>query len=355
MLAEAMTSAAPTARLSIDLTALTHNYTALKSRAGTAEVAPVVKADAYGLGMNAIAPWLAHQGARTFFVARLAEGVALRKLAGPDPVIYVLDGLSEPTSFADHRLRPVLNTPQQYQLWLASPTDIVAALHIDTGMNRLGVRPEDIAGLPDSGSHRLALVMSHLACGDEPGHPLNHQQLIAFQSAAQRYPNTLKSLANTAGAYLGPDYAFDLVRPGIGLYGGGPFGVPHTDIRSVAHLTARILQVHQVKAGESVGYGATYAAPRDMALATLGLGYADGLLRSFSTGFVTVKGERRPITGRISMDLLTCDVTGLDVTTGDWVEILGDAQNLDEVATAAGTIGYELLTRLGPRIVRQYT
>lgn len=350
-----MISASPTARLSIDLAALSHNYKALKTRAGVAEVAPVVKADAYGLGMAAIAPYLAHQGARTFFVARLQEGVALRRLLGADPIIYVLDGLTETAAFAAHRLRPVINTPAQYHHWISGANDLAAAVHIDTGMNRLGIRPEDMASLPDAGSHHLALVMSHLSCGDEPDHPLNPQQLAAFREAAARFPRAQKSLANTAGAWLGQDYGFDLIRPGIGLYGGGPFGAAHADIRTVAHLSARVLQVHHIKAGETVGYGATFTAPRDMSLATIGLGYADGLLRSFSGGFVTVKGERRPLTGRISMDLCTCDVSGLEVAADDWVEVLGSSQNLDEVAARAGTIGYELLTRLGPRIARQYT
>ncbi len=355
MVATNMISAPPTARLSIDLSALTHNYQALRARAGAAEVAPVVKADAYGLGMAALAPWLMHQGARTFFVARLAEGAALRKVLGADPIIYVLDGLTDGATFSTHNLRPVLSTPIHYQQWINGPSDVVAALHIDTGMNRLGIRPEEVSSLPDLGKYLISLVMSHLACGDEPGHPLNFQQLIKFRSSAAFFPRAQKSLANTAGAYLGQDYAFDLVRPGIGLYGGGPFGVAHSDIATVAYLSAKILQVREVRAGETVGYGATFTATQDMTVATCGLGYADGFLRSFSSGFVTVLGEVRQITGRISMDLFTCDVTGLKVTTDDWVEVLGGSQNLDAVAAKAGTIGYELLTRLGPRIARQYT
>ncbi|ESQ89365.1 hypothetical protein ABAC460_12710 [Asticcacaulis sp. AC460] len=350
-----MMSASPTARLNIDLAALSHNYAALKRAAGSAEVAPVVKADAYGLGMAAVAPYLARQGARTFFVARLAEGLALRTLVGVDPVIYVLDGLTDPSAFAAQRLRPVLNTAEQFQLWLQGPSNVEAAVHIDTGMNRLGVRPDEVAALPDPGQHRLALVMSHLACGDEPNHPLNAQQLTAFRAAADRFPGVARSLANSPGIYLGPDYGFDLVRPGICLYGGGPFGLAHPDIQPVAHLSARVLQIRDLKAGESVGYGATFVAERDMTLATIGLGYADGLLRSFApSGFVTVQGERRPLTGRVSMDVFTVDVTGMHVGDRTWVEVLGSSQNLDEVAAAAGTIGYEVLTRLGARVPRHY-
>ncbi|WP_031235984.1 alanine racemase [Asticcacaulis sp. AC402] len=348
-------SASPTARLNIDMAALSHNYAALKRAAGPAEVAPVVKADAYGLGMAAVAPHLARHGARTFFVARLAEALTLRTLVGNDPVIYVLDGLTDPPAFAAQRLRPVINTRVQYQLWLQGSANVVAALHIDTGMNRLGIRPDEVAALPDAGEHKLALVISHLACGDEPNHPLNAQQLRDFRASTARFPGVARSLANSPGIYLGPDYAFDLVRPGICLYGGGPFGIPHPDIQPVAHLSGRILQLRELKAGESVGYGATFVAKRDMTLATVGLGYADGLLRSFApSGFVTIKGERRPLAGRVSMDVFTVDVTGLHVSDSTWVEILGSSQNLDDVATAAGTIGYEILTRLGARVPRHY-
>ncbi|EGF90788.1 alanine racemase [Asticcacaulis biprosthecium C19] len=349
-------SASSTARLNVDLAALSQNYASLKRAAGAAEVAPVVKADAYGLGMAGVAAHLARQGAKTFFVARLAEGLALRTLVGNDPVIYVLDGLTDPSAFAAQRLRPVINTPDQYQLWLQGPSEVVAALHIDTGMNRLGVRPDQIADLPAARHHGLALVMSHLACGDEPGHPMNYQQLMAFRAATDHFPGVARSLSNSSGLYLGPDYGFDLVRPGICLYGGGPFGTAHADIQPVAHLSARILQIRELKVGESVGYGASFVADRDMTLATIGLGYADGLMRSLAPlGFVTVQGERRPLTGRVSMDVFTVDVTGLHVSDRTWVEILGSSQNLDAVATAAGTIGYEVLTRLGTRVPRHYT
>jgi alanine racemase len=347
-----MTSEHPTARLDIDLSALLHNYRALQSQCSGAEIAPVVKADAYGLGMAAIAPHLARHGARTFFVARLDEGIALRRTL-PEAVIYVLDGLAgDPQAFAANRLRPVLNSAEQYATWRQGPADIEAALHIDTGMNRLGVRPDDLAALPKT--RRLSLVMSHLACGDERDHPMNARQLTAFRDASAAFAAP-KSLANSAGAFLGPDYHFDLIRPGISLYGGGPFGVAHPDIRPVARLTARILQIRPLEPCETVGYGATFEAPEPMQLATLGIGYADGLLRSFApNGFVTVNGQQRRLTGRVSMDVCSLDVTGLDAQVGDEVELLGPAQNLDAVAAASGTIGYEWLTRLGPRIPRHY-
>ena len=349
-----MTRSHPTVCLDIDLAALLANYRTLQALAPGSEIAPVVKADAYGLGMATVAPWLAKHGARTFFVARLDEGVALRQQLR-DVVIYVLDGLgwNESTAFLQWNLRPVLNSVEQYRAW-PDTTEETTALHIDTGMNRLGVRPEDVADLIRY--RKPALVLSHLACGDEPDHPLNPRQLAAFRDMAVLFPETSKSLANSAGAFLGPDYRFDLIRPGISLYGGGPFGRAHPAIKPVVRLTARVLQVRPLKASETVGYGAAFTAPHDMTLATIGLGYADGLLRSFAAkGFVTIKGERRPLAGRISMDVFSVDVTGLDLAVNDSVEILGVEQNLDEVAAASGTIGYEWLTRLGPRLPRRYS
>lgn len=340
----------PTARLDIDLNALTANYRAIQARQPRAEIAPVVKADAYGLGADRIASHLMRQGARTFFVARRDEGVRLRAVTGAGPLIYVLDGLDDPAVFAAHDLSPVLNTVDQVKLWRQVP-DLKAALHIDTGMNRLGVRPDELAGLPRT--PLFSLVMSHLACADLQGHAMNAAQLAAFRAAASGFAAQL-SLANSAGAFLGPDYGFDVVRPGISLYGGGPFGAPHADIQPVAHLRARVLQVRDLKAGETVGYGATFTATRDLRLATVGLGYADGLLRHFgANGFAVVSGEKRPLVGRVSMDAFSLNISGLDVSSDDWVELFGAHQALDEVATATGTVAYEWLTRIGPRVERR--
>jgi len=354
MLAQAiMTRDCPTARIDIDLDALAHNFRALQARQPGSEVAPVVKADAYGLGVAGIVPHLMRQGARTFFVARRDEGVRLRRIVGPGPVIYVLDGLDDPAVFREHDLRPVLNATHQVRLWLQT-TDIKAAFHVDTGMNRLGVRPDELDGLP--GTLPLSLVVSHLACGDEADHPMNPAQRAAFRAVADRFPNVPLSLANSAGAFLGPDYGFDVVRPGISLYGGGPFGTPHPQIRPVARLSARVLQVRELKAGETVGYGATFKAMRDMRLATVGLGYADGLLRGFAAnGRAVVREELRPLTGRVSMDAFSMDISGLDVTVDDWVEIFGARQAVDDVAAASGTVAYEWLTRIGPRVERHYS
>jgi alanine racemase len=342
----------PTARLDIDLSALAANFRALQARQPGVEIAPVVKADAYGLGAARVAAHLVTQGARTFFVARRDEGVRLRAALGAGPVIYVLDGLDDVAVFTTNDLRPVLNTPAQVGLWTQTP-DLKAALHIDTGMNRLGVRPDELGALPVT--PRFSLVMSHLACADEPTHPLNAAQLSAFRAAAQTLPGAPLSLANSAGSFLGADYGFDLVRPGISLYGGGPFGVPHPDLLPVAHLHARVLQVRDLKAGESVGYGATFTAPGDMRLATVGLGYADGLLRHFGArGFAVIQTQKRPLAGRVSMDAFSMDISGMDVSVDDWVELFGAQQPIDDVATLSGTVAYEWLTRIGPRVARHY-
>ncbi|MDC7682010.1 alanine racemase [Asticcacaulis sp. BYS171W] len=348
-----------TATLEIDLAALLHNFRVLKGIAGRAEVAPVVKADAYGLGMADIAPFLHSHGARTFFVARLDEGISLRRVLRDAPAdIYVFDGLRKGQNalFAAHDLRPVLNSLDDYARWINGPSDVVAAVQFDTGMNRLGLRPDEVSQIKSKpNTHRLSLIMSHLACGDQPDHPMNADQLRLFRHHADGFIGTPKSLANSAGTFMGRDYHFDLVRPGISLYGGGPFGEPHPDLRPVAHLSARLLQVRDLRAGESVGYGAHFVAPRDMTIATIGLGYADGFLRALGgRGHVVVKGRRCPILGRISMDVTSIDVTGLAVQAGDTASVFGDTPTLDEQATAAQTISYELLSRLGSRFERTY-
>ena len=350
-----MSPAFPTARLDISLTGLLDNYRTLQGLAKGAEVAPVVKADAYGLGCEGIAPFLVRNGAKTFFVARLDEGIALRKILAGGPVIYVLDGLTDPVAFAVHDLRPVLNTPEQFRLWLSGAVGQVAALHVDTGMNRLGIRPEQIASLPDRGRHDLSLIMSHLACGDEPGHPMNQHQLAAFRTVIAQFPGVPASLSASSGHFLGGDFGFDLTRPGIALYGGGPFGQATPDIKCVVGLHARVLQVRDLKVNETVGYGATFKAPHEMRIATLGIGYADGLMRSFARrGSAWIHHERRPLTGRISMDLSSLDVTGLHLADDEWAELIGSHQNIDEIAESAGTISYELLTRIAARVPRRY-
>ena len=304
------------------------------------------------------------EGARTFFVARLAEGEALRAALGDRAaVVYVLDGA--PPGAVD-RLRaadlvPVLNSREQVDAWSAAARGgppLPAALHVDTGMNRLGLPVADaeaLAAAPPPGL-RPVLLMSHLACADEPGHPLNARQRDAFEHVRGLFPDVPASLANSAGVFLGPAYAFDMVRPGISLYGGGPRGRPHPRIRQVARLEAPLLQIRRLAPGETVGYGATFTTDRPLTLAVLAAGYADGVLRAGApAAFAWAAGARRRYLGRISMDLLAIDATDAGLQVGDLVQLLGPEVPVDEVAAAAGTLAYEVLTRLAPRAERRWT
>ncbi|MFC0633162.1 alanine racemase [Brevundimonas balnearis] len=337
--------------LDVDLSALAHNFHALEAVAG-APAHPVVKADAYGLGAAPVAKALLAEGARIFFVARVTEGEVLRAALGAEPVIYVLDGCppGAATALRASGLRPVLNQPGQIADWLGSGGG-PCGLQIDTGMNRLGLRPEDAPG-PFAG---LELVMSHLACADEPSHPMNRRQRDAFAAVATRYPGAVRSFANSGGVFLGPDFAFDAVRPGVSLYGGGPEGRPDDRLKAVAIFSAPVLQVREVPAGESVGYSRGFVADRPVRVATVGAGYADGVLRSYSPrGQVVLNGETRPLLGRVSMDVCAVDVTGLDVAVGDRAELFGPRRRIDDQASAAGTIAYELQTSVTARVPRRY-
>lgn len=345
------------ARLTVRLDAIAANWQSYRALCAGRTVAAVLKADAYGLGAAAVAPALAAQGCENFFVARLEEGIALRR-AVPGARIFVLDGApadAVPALIA-HRLTPVLNSLDHVDAWRAAAqgarTAFEAVLHVDTGMNRLGLPADDIATLSAQAGTRLAglkltLVMSHLACGDEAGNAMNAQQLSRFRQALAMLPPAPASLAASHGAMLGADYHFDLIRPGVALYGGNPRPGMDNPMRTAAILTARVLQVRRIDTGECVGYGATFCAERPTMLAIVALGYADGIPRAASNqGFAVIKGTRVPLVGRVSMDMLTLDVTGLDVAPGDQAELLGDAMPLEEVACAAQTNEYEILTRL---------
>ncbi len=337
------------ATLTVNLDALAHNYHELARVAGV-PVHPVVKANSYGLGAALCGARLMAEGADTFFVARASEGVALRTALGASPVVYVLDGCVAGTESAlrEAALRPILNDASQYAAWNRAGGG-VCGLQIDTGMNRLGFSLKD-APEPFEG---LALVMSHLACADDPAQPMNKRQRDIFAASASRYPDALKSFANSGACFLGPDYAFDAVRPGISLYGGGPEGRPDPRIAAVATLTAEVLQIRDVPAGESVGYSRGFVADSPRRIATCGAGYADGVLRSMSPrGAVWADRALRPIVGRVSMDVMAVDVTGADVAVGDRVELFGPNRLLDDAATAAGTIAYELLTSITTRVER---
>jgi alanine racemase len=355
------------ARLTVRLPAIVANYRTYCRMAGPTAVAGVVKADAYGLGAARVAPALAEAGCDSFFVARLEEGIALRQ-AVPRARIFVLDGAQSDSvpALISHRLTPALNSLAEIAAWStaagAARASLDAVLHVDTGMNRLGLAGDEFAILSGEHARRLAglnlvLVMSHLACGDEPDNKMNGEQLSRFRQALAMLPPAPASLAASHGAMLGLDYHFDLVRPGVALYGANPQQGAATPnlMQTACVLSARVLQLRRIDSGESVGYAATFRAKRPSMLATVALGYADGVPRTLSNkGVVALDGVRVPIVGRVSMDMMTLDVTDLTEPprTGDVVELLGDTITLGEVAALAGTNEYEILTRLRrvPRI-----
>lgn len=343
----------PGARLTIDLDALAHNYGVLTQASAPAQVAPVLKADGYGLGAAPLARRLWAEGARAFFVARLGEGEALRA-ALPDPAaqILVLDGVNDTSRdrmVAAH-LTPVLSTVEQANAWGGRS----AALHVDTGMNRLGVTLDEARAI--AGHADIRLVMSHLGNAAEPGDPRNGDQLARFQAARALFPEAAASLAASAGAFLGPEYRFDLTRPGISLLGGGPREVPDARLRAVATLDAPILQLRNLKPGDRVGYGSMFQASRAMRIAVIEAGYADGVLRgSHAKGAGYLNGVRTPFV-IVSMDLIAVDVSNCPAAkVGDRVELLGPNALLDDLAIAAGSVAHECLVRLSTRAQRVYT
>ncbi|NOT40933.1 MAG: alanine racemase [Alphaproteobacteria bacterium] len=344
--------------LSVDLVAIVENYRRLIAQARTTEVSAVVKADGYGLGAKPVAMALAAAGCRTFFVAHAEEGADLRPAIASNK-LYVLHGYTpaNKAAFAEHNLSPVLSSVGQLSDWLKSGLRADCALHLDTGMSRLGLSEADLKTV--EGAVTPALVMSHLASADDPEHAKNEAQLSRFKALAKRFPDARLSLAASGGCFLGDAYAFDLVRPGIALYGGNPRKSGENPMRGTVTLTAPLLQVRSIDRGDTVGYGATYSASGPRRLGIAAIGYADGLLRTLSNrGFGVIAGVKCPIVGRVSMDLVTLDVTQVperDAHAGVEVEFIGKHQTVDELATAAGTLPYEIYTRLGDRITRHYT
>ncbi|MGH6828321.1 MAG: alanine racemase [Rhizomicrobium sp.] len=340
------------AGLTVRLGAIAANYKEFRRISGRVPVAGVVKADAYGLGAEFVAPALHAAGCDTFFVARLEEGVALRKVMG-DARIFVLDGAPGQAlpALVSHRLTPVLNSLEDISNWNGVGS-FPAAIHIDTGMNRLGLSPDELSLLAKEWRVRLEKIgpilwMSHLASGDAKKSRMNHVQLARFRAALAMLPPAPASLAASGGAFLGPAYRFDLVRPGIGLYGGAPQEGGQA-MRTAAVLSARVLQLRRIDRQESVGYAATFRAKRPTMLATVALGYAGGLPRSLSNkGFAHVGGARAPYAGRVSMDMTVLDVTDIPgVALHGTVELLGDQVGLEDIAHLAGTNAYEILTGL---------
>ena len=359
-------------RLTVDRVALVDNWRFLAAKAGSAECGAAVKGDGYGIGLEETVAALQAAGCRTFFVALPEEGVRARAIA-PDATIHVLNGLFEEAveTYRAHRLIPVLGSMVEVRLWaneaLKHGEKLPATLHVDTGMNRMGLRVEEALGLATApgplNAIDLQLIISHLACADVPDHPMTAAQLERFRKVAAAFPHVRTSLANSAGILTGPEFHFDLVRPGIALYGGRALAGRPNPMRTVVTLEGRIMLVRMVPKGETVGYGAAQRCTRDSRIAILSIGYADGFHRG-AGGTDAVPGARAaiegrpvPLFGRISMDLLAIDVTDLPDGLGErgqWVELFGPRIPVDEVAARAGTIGYELLTGLGRRYARRY-
>lgn len=362
-------TARPTVR--IDLGAVKSNYRALQKLVGQVKIGASVKADAYGLGADRVGKALYGAGCRNFFVATAGEGKLLRDAIGENASIYVLNGPAprDLTLFFGSNLKPVINSLVQATIWAKAISDVkrppFSVIHLDTGINRLGFGADEQEKLKQNKGLIKALnvdmVMSHLACAPDKDHPLNEKQLKAFKSRAARLPVMPMSLANSAGIYLGRPYHFNMVRPGISLYGGNATLAPENEVtKPVISLMAPVLQIKTVKKGDSLGYNATFVAKKDLKVAIVGAGYADGIpINTSSTtethgGYATLQKKRVPIVGRVSMDLTILDVSSLKKTPriGDWAEFHGEF--LEEDALTANTITYELLVRVGQRCRRLY-
>ena len=362
------------ARLTIDLRALRANWRMLAEKSAPARTAGVVKANGYGLGLENVVPALHAEGCRDFFVALASEGVEARRLA-PDARIFVLNGYfaGSASLYADAGLIPVIGSRTGIEAWHHERGDETApfALHVDTGMNRIGMTPREAIAyaneMRSGGVPRPCLVLTHIACGDSPESPRNGQQRESFQTVRTAFEGVESSLANSAGIFLGPDFHCDLTRPGIAIYGGQAVNGLANPMRPVVTLEARICAIRHVTAGAAVSYGATHVLRRDTKIATCAVGYADGYPRSVSGSGVALRdaiaqgacgfaaGRRVPLIGRVTMDLVMFDITDCEagaLQEGDFIELFGPNIPIDEVARSAGTIGYELLTGLSRRYHR---
>ncbi len=341
------------AQLSIDLKALQSNWRALDAQSGAqVQTAATVKANGYGLGAGHVAHALAHAGARRFFVALAEEGVAVRAAIGPDLPIHVYGGHMEGDArlISEARLIPMLNSTEQLTRHFEALNGHSFGIQLDTGMNRLGMEPAEWAAVAEIVlAQGPELLMSHLACSDVPDHDMNAQQLDLFHQMTDG-TGVPRSLAATGGVLLGKDYHFDITRPGIGLYGGDPF----TQAQPVVRLSIPVIQTRYVDAGETVGYGNSFTAPHDMRVATISAGYADGIQRALShKATLWAEDIPCPLVGRVSMDLLTIDISDVPHDP-DMLDLIGPHQSIDDVANVIDTIGYEILTGLGHRYARRY-
>ena len=340
-----------TARLTIDLNAVVNNWRALDAMTNC-ETAAVVKANGYGLGAPSVARVLAKAGARTFFVAAAEEGVILRSALGSGPTINVFSGHMDGDTdiIRNSELTPMINSVDQMLRHVEALPAAPFGIQLDSGMNRLGMEPEEWSAVRDIAlAQNPTLIMSHLACADEPDHPMNAQQLKTFREMTDGL-DVPCSLAATGGVLLGSNYHFDMTRPGIGLYG----GMPYEGAQSVVTLDIPVIQTRKVIRFETVGYGNLWVAEQDSTVATIAAGYADGLIRAMGNGARLYAGDLQvPVIGRVSMDLITADISHLpeEPTT---LQLLGTHQSVDDVADYAGTIGYEILTSFGNRYARTY-
>ncbi|APG88451.1 alanine racemase, catabolic (plasmid) [Sinorhizobium americanum CCGM7] len=354
--------------LTIDLAALRRNYRKLSAMVAPAMAAAVVKADAYGLGSQPVSSALHAEGCRHLFVAHLVEAVKLRPLLPSDTQIFVLNGLQPETEItcAEADIVPVLNSLEQFRRWSLTARKLgrvlPAVLQFDTGMSRLGVPPEErtalAAELEGGGNIEILFIMSHLACADEADNRQNAEQLGEIGRIAAEFPGLSVCFANSGGIFLGDDYHGVLSRPGIALYGGAPMAGTPNPMEPVVRLDVAVIQTRTVPTGTRVGYGGAHVTSVETKLATIAAGYADGLPRCLGhRGAVFYEGVRLPIVGRVSMDSITVDITALPDGTlalGSLVEVLGPNQTLEDLAEAAGTISYEILTSLGRRYERRY-
>jgi alanine racemase len=357
--------------LTIDLSAIEANYRILRTAALPAECAAVVKADGYGLGLEPVSSLLLKAGCTTFFVADLSEGKRLRKVA-PDAAIYILNGLPPGTgqAFADHNLRPVIGSSAELAEWDAFASgakwDGGFALHVDTGMNRLGVSVEEAAAIApriNTENHGIKLIMSHFVASQFPENQRNQEQILTFRNVRALFRGMPASIANSSGIFLGSPAHLDIVRPGVALYGVNPTPGKPNPMKPVVELKVRIAKLRDIAFGETVGYDATWTARRPSRLAIVTMGYADGFFRSQSGsdqkpgGTLIVNGKPCPIVGRISMDLIALDITELpagSVRRGDFATVIGEGRDADALGAMLGTIGYEVLTSLGRRYARIY-
>lgn len=363
--------------VNIDLGAIADNWSALNGLIGvSSQCGAVVKANAYGLGVGPVAKSLFLAGCREFFVATLAEGEELRSYLPNTAEIIVFGGLSHDPSglyfqhWQDYQLTPVLFSVEHITSWAEHCSELgrvlPCAVKIDSGMHRLGMQPKEIDELLRKGlleAIKPKYVMSHFACADKPSHPLNSQQIAVFSECVKKItqclPSAVFSLCNSSGIFLSDEVHYDLVRPGVALYGANPTDSLDNPMKAVVSLSLPIIQIRVISDGETVGYGAEFVAERRTRLAVVSGGYADGLMRALAdSGFAFVMGVKVPLIGRVSMDSLVFDITELNedlVQVGDMVEILGDNQSIDDLASMAGTIAYEMLTSIGQRYQRHYT